>query len=392
MESGFKTQKNQSKNLHSTAEVGKVAVGDLLGRLVADTELEASRAPVDELDGALGLEGGHGTVGLLGDDITTVEQTGGHVLSVAGVTLDHLVVGLEAVGGDLGDRVSLVGGLVGGDDGGVGDQREVDTGVRHQVSLELVEVDVEGTVETQGSSDGRNNLSDQAVQVLVAGALNAEVAAADVVDSLVVDHEGAVGVLQSGVSGEDGVVGLNNGGSVLRSGVDTELQLGLLAVVDGQTLHQESTETGTGTTTEGVEDQETLETSTGIGNTTNTVEDLIDHLLTHGVVTTGVVVGSILLTGDHLFGVEERAVGTGTDLIDDIGLEIGVDGTGNVLALACEVGGERMLGSHALEFCTSRRGRFKKIQGFHTSLREESAESVVGVGLLALLSEVSIGL
>jgi hypothetical protein len=38
---------------------------------------------------------------------------------------------------------------------------------------------------------------------------------------------------------------------VLDRGVDTELQLGLLAVVDGQTLHQESTETGTGTTTEG---------------------------------------------------------------------------------------------------------------------------------------------
>lgn len=35
---------------------------------------------------------------------------------------------------------------------------------------------------------------------------------------------------------------------------------------------------------------------------------------------------------------------------------------------------------------------FLKIQGFHTSLREESAESVVGVGLLALLSEESIGL
>lgn len=29
---------------------------------------------------------------------------------------------------------------------------------------------------------------------------------------------------------------------------------------------------------------------------------------------------------------------------------------------------------------------------FHTSLGEESAETVVGVGLLALLSEVSIGL
>jgi hypothetical protein len=51
-------------------------------------------------------------------------------------------------------------------------------------------------------------------------------------------------------------------------------------------------------------------------------------------VATGVVVGSILLAGDHLLRVEELTVGTSADLIDDVGLEIGVDGTGNVLALA----------------------------------------------------------
>ena len=51
-----------------------------------------------------------------------------------------------------------------------------------------------------------------------------------------------------------------------------------------------------------------------------------------------------------------------------------------------------MLGSHALEFAHQGGGTLKKKIIFHTSLREESAESVVGVGLLALLSEVSIGL
>ena len=108
---------SRKENLHGTAEVGEIAVGDLSRGLVADTELETSRAPVDELDGALGLEGGHSGVGILGDDITTVQQTGSHVLAVAGVTLDHLVVGLEAVGGDLGHAVGLVVGLGGGDDG-----------------------------------------------------------------------------------------------------------------------------------------------------------------------------------------------------------------------------------------------------------------------------------
>jgi len=78
-----------------------------------------------------------------------------------------------------------------------------------------------------------HTLSDQSVQVLVVRSLDAEVAAADVVDGLVVDHEGAVRVLKGGVSGEDGVVGLDDRGGDLRSRVDTELELALLAVVDG---------------------------------------------------------------------------------------------------------------------------------------------------------------
>lgn len=211
----------------------------------------------------------------------------------------------------------------------------MNTGVGDQVGLELVQVDVEGAIETERSGDGGNNLSDEAVEVLVAGALNSEVAAADVVDGLVVNHEAAVGVLQGGVGGQDGVVGLHDGGSVLGGRIDAELELRLLAVVDGETLHEESTETGTSTTTERVENQETLETSAVVGNTANLVEDLVDHLLSDGVVTTGVVVRGILTAGDHVLGVEKAAVGTGADLIDDIGLEIAVDGTGDIFALAC---------------------------------------------------------
>jgi hypothetical protein len=129
-------------NLHGAVDLGKISVGHVLRGLVADTNLETSRAPVDKLDGALGLEGSDSAVDVLGDDITTVEQASGHVLSVAGVALDHLVVGLEAGHGDLLDRVGLVGRLGSRDDGRVGDQREVDTGVGHQVGLELVEIDV----------------------------------------------------------------------------------------------------------------------------------------------------------------------------------------------------------------------------------------------------------
>jgi hypothetical protein len=133
-------------------------------------------------------------------------------------------------------------------------------------------------------------LSNNAVQVLVVGALKTEVSSADVIDSLVVDHERTVRVLKGGVGGKDGVVWLNNGGSSLRCGVNTELQLDLLAEVDGQTLHEKGTETRSSSTTEGVEDEETLETGAVIGNTANLVQDLVDQFLANSVVATGIVV------------------------------------------------------------------------------------------------------
>ena len=104
------------------------------------------------------------------------------VFALTGVALDHLVAGLEAGEGHIGDRVLLMVGLLGGDDGCEGGKREVNTGEanvtlstvqtgkarwysRNQVGLELVQIDVEGTVESEGSGDGGNNLSNQPVQV-----------------------------------------------------------------------------------------------------------------------------------------------------------------------------------------------------------------------------------
>lgn len=105
---------------------------------------------------------------------------------------------------------------------------------------------------------------------------------------LVVNHKRAIRVLKSSVRSEDRVVGLNDGGRHLGGGVDRELELGLLAIVNRQPLHQKSTETGTGTTTKGVEDKEALKTGTVVGKTTNLLKDTVDKVLTNGVVTTGV--------------------------------------------------------------------------------------------------------
>ena len=76
---------------------------------------------------------------------------------------------------------------------------------------------------------------------------------------------------------------------------------------------------------------------------------------------------------------KEAAVGASADLVDDIGLEIGVDSPRDVLAVTCVGGVSNVV-------C------IKVVCDALTSLREEGAETLIGVGGLALLGEEAIGL
>ena len=115
--------------------------------------LEASGTPIDKLDRPLGLDGGDGSVDILGNHVTPVEETAGHVLAMTRVALDHLVGRFETGIGDLSHSELLMISLLGGDDRSVGDQGEVNPGVGNQVGLELGQIHVESSIEAQRSGD-----------------------------------------------------------------------------------------------------------------------------------------------------------------------------------------------------------------------------------------------
>jgi len=208
----------------------------------------------------------------------------------------------------------------------------MDSWVWHQVGLELSNINVQSTIESEGGSEGGDNLSDESVQVGVGWSLDIEVSSADIIDGLIVEHDGDIGVLEEGVGGENGVVWLNNGSGDLWGWVDGETELGFLTVVDGKSLEEERSETGSGTTTDGLENEETLETSALISELSDSVKAEINDFLTNGVVTSGEVVGGIFLTRDQLFGMEQLSVSTSSDFINDSGFKINEDGSGDVLS------------------------------------------------------------
>merc|ERR1711934_398586 len=316
----------------SSHDLGEITTWNDGWWLVVDTALETGWAPVDELDGSLGLDGGDSGVDILWNDITSVHEAAGHVLSVSWVALSHHGGWLESRVGDLSNGELLVIGLLGRDNWGIRRKHEMDSWIWHQVGLELSDIDIKGTVESEGGSQGGDNLGNQSVQVGVGWSLNVEVSSADIVDSLVIKDDSDISVLKKGVSGQDRVVWLNNGGGDLWRRVHGETKLGFLTIVDGESLEEERSETRSGTTTDGVEDKETLKTSALIGELSDSVEAEINNFLTNGVVTSGEVVGGIFLTRDKLLWMEELSVGSSSDLINDGWLKIKEDGSWNMLS------------------------------------------------------------
>mmetsp|Transcript_3726 Transcript_3726/g.8492 ORF Transcript_3726/g.8492 Transcript_3726/m.8492 type:complete len:272 (+) Transcript_3726:176-991(+) len=180
----------------STHDLRQVSPWDNGRRLIVDAALEAGGAPVNELNRALGLDSCDRGIDILGHDVTTVHHAASHVLAVARIALHEHAGGLEDAHGDLGHRQLLMVGLLSRDDRRVRGQHEVDARVRHEIRLELGDVHVEGAIETQRRRQRRDDLSEEAVQIRVCGPLDVEVTPANVVQCLVVIHDGDIGVLE----------------------------------------------------------------------------------------------------------------------------------------------------------------------------------------------------
>jgi len=181
--------------------------------------------------------------------------------------------------------------------------------------LELSNINVECTIKPQGSSQGRDHLGNKPVKVGVSWALNVKAPAAYVVQGFVVKHNGNIGVFQKRVSGKHAIVWLNDSGGNLWRWVDAESEFGFAAVVNGKAFQKEGAKSRSSSSSNSVEAHETLETSAVVSQLADPVKDKVYNFFTDGVVTTGVVVGSIFLSGDDLLWVVQLSVSSSADFV-----------------------------------------------------------------------------
>ena len=133
---------------------------------------------------------------------------------------------------------------------------------------------------------------------------------ADIVQGLVVNAVGLVGVLNQLMDGEGGVVGLDNGVRHLGGGDDGEGVHDSVGVLLTDLGDQKCAHTGSGATTKRVGQLESLETIAGLGLLADDVQDGVDQLGTLGVVTLCPVVTGAGLTEHEVVGAEDLTEGS----------------------------------------------------------------------------------
>ena len=174
------------------------------------TYFKSCWTPVHKLDISFGFYWGDGGVDVFRHNIAPIEQTTCHILSMARITLYHLILCLERGDRDLRDGELFMVGLLGRNKRRIGGQWKVNTREWYQVGLKLCEVNIQSAIESERRGYWADHLRYDPVNIWVGGKLDAQVALANVKYGLVVDHERTVRMLQGRVGGQYWVVRLHD--------------------------------------------------------------------------------------------------------------------------------------------------------------------------------------
>ena len=177
---------------------------------VAHSRLDVVRDPFDEVAAVLVLYIQHLFVDFLHGHSTTEYRCHGQVSPVTRIAGCHHILGVEHLLCELGNGQRSVLLATAGREWSEAGHEEVETWERDHVDGKLPQISVQLSWESETGRDARHCSGDQMVEVTVCGCRQFECTEADIVESLVVDAECFICVLNKLVNGQRGVVRLNN--------------------------------------------------------------------------------------------------------------------------------------------------------------------------------------
>ena len=251
---------------------------------------------------------------------------------MSGVAGSHHVLSIEHLGGQLGNgQSSVLLGASAGEGSESGDE-EVETGEWNHVDSEFPQVSVQLAGESQAGGDTRHGGGDEMVEISIGGGGQFEGSEADIVESLVVDGEGLVGVLYQLMDRESGVVGLDNCVGDFGGGDNGEGSHDPVGVFLTDLGDQEGSHSGSSTTTKRVTELESLKTVTALSFLPDYVKNGVYELSSLGVVSLCPVVSSSRLSEDEVVGSEDLAERSRSYRVHGAGFQIYQDSTGDIFS------------------------------------------------------------